>query len=584
MNITKDGSYSSSLSVSILTAFLGVFVVVGLTGEWELVGGHRLLGDGTADIWGHSWGYGWVARSLAHGQFPLERAPISFPQPQKWWIIDMPVAVLLMPVTRVLGTAFAFNLAMLGHVFIGAGSVAGLCLRRQVAPGVAVLAGILAVTSPFVRGIFVSGIPEGLSVLLVPLFILLLEGGLLGRRLQWFGAVTLAPILVLDGAYGAISGALAGIFVLAQIMWSSTERWRVFGRGVFVGLSAGAALAGLHWVLKYTQHPTTEDSFRNIGGIGDYWALQPLEGSDLLSWFTPHLLLPLSIPESPHRHIVYVGLLLTAFIVVAAWSSARVRRDALLVGLSFVLALGPVLYIGGVAQSAAVLPGIWIWATGASNLYRLGGLVPCLGLVVVASGFAATRWRRFSAFALLLVGCEWWLGAPLAVSIPTTPDPAGVVEEYLLTNEEKGAVLDLPFDREGRKDRGPHPQRTFYLQSIHQRPIASALYNIAPMHFRVPVVGALDKAVSSAWRREQSTDGGEPAELSVIPPAPYGEDAADARLALVQRGFRFVTLDLELVVLSQRADALFWAKAWLGEPVVVSEDGLRHVWRVEGEK
>ena len=45
-----------------------------------------VLGAGTADIWGHTWGYWWAWESLSSGSFPFAHAPLRHPDGQAWWV------------------------------------------------------------------------------------------------------------------------------------------------------------------------------------------------------------------------------------------------------------------------------------------------------------------------------------------------------------------------------------------------------------------------------------------------------------------------------------------------------------------
>lgn len=560
----------------LLAALIAPVVLLGLTGRPGVWLGRPLIGGGTADVWGHTWGYWWTARSLTHGRLPFMRAPVNHPQAQSWWVIDLPVAAILTPITEALGAGAAYNLAFALHAAIGAAAIAALILRRGGRPWVGVMAGVVAATSPFVRGALVSGVPEALAVLLVPLLVLLLDAGLAGRRRHLLGAAALAVVLVLDGAYSAIAGALAGTAALVAAVVGSKERMKVLARSAAVALPAGLALFGLHTALQYSQHPAMDRAEERMVDIGAAWALQPLCGSDLASWSVPAQLLPLVEPATGHRHIVYVGLLLPVLLGVAAWRHKAARRPALLALAAGVVALGPALYVFGTARSPAVLPGTALWMAGATNLYRLAGLVPVMGLI----GLACLR-HKLVPVAIVAVALEWLVGAPLPLRIPTTADPASEVETWLAAQTDRGAVIDLPFDREGSGARGPWPQRTFYLQSVHQRPIASALYRPTQVNERSRSLSMFDRAITRAWRQESVPQGGrKPQRPARIPPPPSETQQVSLNQKVFHVGFRYVTLDLDLVRPYQRADAQAWLTAWLGEAEVVSSDEMRLVWTI----
>ena len=93
----------------------------------------------------------------------------------------------------------------------------------------------------------------------------------------------------------------------------------------------------------------------------------------------------------------------------------------------------------GEPLTEAILPGTWLWVAGATNLYRLAGLVPVMGLVALAMAGTSGRSVRWSALLVALVGLEWTLGSPIAWRLPTTPDSAGPVEHWLRARPRTGA-------------------------------------------------------------------------------------------------------------------------------------------------
>ncbi len=239
------------------------------------------------------------------------------------------------------------------------------------------------------------------------------------------------------------------------------------------------------------------------------------------------------------------------------------------------------LRLWGQPVGPAWLPGRLLWELGASNLYRLAGLVP-LGLVVAVT----LAWRRGPALGALMlaVGLEWAVGAPLPLRLPTTPNPSGPVEAWLRAQATAGAVLDLPVDLEGTLSAGPFPQRTFALQAVHGRPIASGLYADAPALGLDPALAAMGSALARLSRRAPAgqvvapSKGPRKGGPLRLPRPPQAEGGRRLSAALADRGFAFVTLDLERVPDDHRADAQAWVEAWLGAPALRSGD--RAVWRI----
>jgi hypothetical protein len=552
------------------SAFAGVLCVLAallLAGEPGLLTGGQLLGGGTADVWGHLWGYAWVADSLLAGRLPLAGAPVSFPRPQVWWVIDLPVAVLLVPLTRV-APGLAWNAALLLPLGLGGACTSAWLQRRGVAALPSVLAALVVALSPFARGALVSGLPEALVVLLAPALLLLLEPGLRGSGRALVGASILAPLLVLDGAYGALIGGIVGAFALVEA-WREARDPRALLRALPVALSALLAVALTRWALRLSEHPALI-SGPSRGDLREApaWIHRALGGADLASFFVPAQLLPSLEPVTAHRHVVYVGAVLVVGAAVAALRHRAARGPALLALLIFVLALGPELRIWG-QLIGLPLPGLALWELGATNAYRLAGLVP---LFLVAAMGQGTRSRALSPL-LGVALIEGLLAAPIPARLPSLPSPADEVTEWL-SEQPTGGVLDLPFDHEGQDNRGAHPQRTFGLQAFHGQPIASGLYRTAAavrlhkrlaqfdsavhLRFEDPAeVSALSRRAGVRWRR--------------IGGPPEGDQALLLEALLWREGFRYLLLDLEQIEPDQREEARAWARGWLGEPARVSE-------------
>ena len=242
---------------------------------------------------------------------------------------------------------------------------------------------------------------------------------------------------------------------------------------------------------------------------------------------------PPVIPILP-TDIVYVGILLP-LMVWAAWKHVPSRRPAAIAVFGGVLALGPALFVWGEPLTEAILPGTLLWVAGATNLYRLAGLVPVMGLLAVGLALSARCSARVAALALMAVGLEWSVGAPLPLRLAATPDPAGPVEDWLRDHPRGGAVLDLPFDREGTKARGAYPQRTFYLASARSADL-SGLYQQATMETRQPGLGAFSRSVRVGWRSRGARPRDAPPRNVPVPPPPRGALPPTSPRCLFKKG------------------------------------------------
>ena len=526
-----------------------------------------------------------MADSLSGGELPFSNAPLRWPEGQVWWIIDWPVALLLTPLTLLFNASVSYNMAILGHVGVGAAGFVLWLRSRDVQTEHAWMAALLMTISPFVRGVVTSGVPEALSVLLVPLFLWYLERALREDRpmKSMVGAGAMAAFLVLDGAYGAVVGALAGGWCLTEALWERERHWRtVLSRSACVVVPAIGALVLLKTALSTSVHPALEQSPASLSESLPWWPLQLVGGTDLSSFFVPSFLFPEHLPApTGHRHVVYTGL---ALALAAGWAARqRVSRGPVILAvLAGVMALGPTLRVWGSSFDGFTLPGVWLWDAGARNLYRLAGLasLALLMAVALAWGREEGRSRRLLHGLWLVIAVEWFGGAPIPVQLPTTPNPIGPVESWMANQPGDGAVLDLPFEHEGTAARGPHPQRSLHLQTAHGRPIASGLYPPAYGSVIPAPLAQLDGIIEKARRFEhQAARGGRGhAPVFRIPPVPAESTQQSMRLALRTAGFQFVVLDLETVPSSQQDAVLDWVTACFGPSAM--DVGTRSVWEI----
>ena len=521
----------------------------------EVLTGEALFGVGTSDIWGHAWAYQRMADDPG-----LWSAASAWPQGQSWWVIDAPVALLLIPVTLLASAAVAYNVAFLLHVGVGA-AVLAAWLHGRVPPAVAVFSGVLVTWSPFVRGAFVSGLPEALGVLLVPAFAWALWEGVRGSGKALALSGVLGALVVLDGAYGALWVAIAGPVVVL----SAGVSWRHLARGLAAAVPAVGAVALVDAALNLTEHPA-------FVAQHDVDAVR-LVGTDLVDFVVASDV----VHASGHRHVVTVGVVAVALALGAAWRRRSAWPLLVVAALAAVLGLGQALQVAGV-ETGLPLPGALLSGTGAANLYRVAGLVPValVGVVALASG------RRIAwAAGLVAIALEWTLACGLPIQTPTIDNPAGPVERWLAEAPDPGAVLDLPFDREGTSNPGATAQRTFFLSTVHGRSIASGLYTPAPLERGPGPFRRVTGFVKRGWSDLRPPPGDVvPLELGSAPRLPdlTERDIAGIEDALQRQGFQYVWLDLELVAPSGRDELDAWVTAWLGPPHV--EDGLRRAWRL----
>lgn len=542
-----------------LLAPLGVFLAALDPG---LLTGEALLGAGTADLWGHAWGYGWVASSLAEGSLPYAEAPLNFPEGQAWWVVDLPVAVVLSPLVWLGGPALGWHGSLALRLGLAALALDWFLRRRGLSRALAGAGALVLCWGPVPRGLLLSCVPEGLSVLLAPAFGQLALDGLRGSRRATLGATLAGPLLVLEGGYSGLSAGLCGALALALALWEGRTLRALLGAALIAAPAAAVGLLQLR-LMEAAQHRALTLPVIVPPAFPDWPAVMP-GSSDLLVAFAHGWMLPAVSEEVVHRHVAYVGLPLLLLGLLAAWRH-RGSRGLVLLGLvALVLSLGARLSWGG--EVLLRLPTAALTEVGGSNTYRLASLAG-VGLLAGALLGLPRRWRPL---ALALVFVDWLAAAPLSPG--TVARPEGPVEVAL--SEVEGGVLDLPLDRDGQGRTGPFPQRTFYLQAVHGRPIASSLHvhNAAVRGLRT--VRALEATVGAAV-----LTGGREAQGGRLRSLARGARARDLA-ALEALGFGAVSYDGERIPGPTAEQVRAFLLDWLGEPLV--QEGSRMCWALRG--
>jgi hypothetical protein len=530
----------------------GVWVIPALVAGFRA----RYLGNGTADIWGHAAGYGWVASALAHGGSPWA-PPINHPVGQPWAVVDLPLAALLTPVTLTAGPLAAWHLGLIAIIALGSAGVAAWVGERG-DRAAAVLAGLAWAVSPFVRGVVASGVSEALILGLLPWLAVAVKA-----ERRWIAAA-IAALVAWTGPYSSLD-LLLWLMVIA--VDASARR-----SGVVRALApavCGACVGGVLLGVSAIGHPSFHADLDGPVNPGAMWAWASRGGADLANVFAPWLVLPPAEPTVLHRHVAWVGVVAATLMVASVRRAPGERRwwAALVVG-AVVLSLGPELRVWG-ARTGVPLPGALLGPLLGQNPWRHAGLAALIVPMLV--GVADRRWLAVVMLEGLLAPAPWWP--------PSTPDPVGPVERALATGE--GAVLDLPLDREGRLPKGIAPQRAFVLGVAHGRPIASALY-VAPAVLDNPAVARLDEQFRAAlvhdagWRRPRAP--GAPPPRRNEEPFPGFLLPSSARADLARRGFTAVTLAADVVPPSARPAFERALCDWLGEPERRTPD--RWLWRL----
>jgi len=421
------------LTAALLYLGLGLIVVApALVDPTGLAIGHP-----EADTYNHLWGYWHVVGQLLQGRSPLDAPGLGWPTGGRLYFIDMLGALLTAPVQLLGGPVLAYNLGLAGNVAL-AGLGAFLLARRLGYPASAAgFVGFAYATTPHLLGQLTDGISETAGVGWLPLSVLatlrwLDEPG--PRRGAELG-LALASSTLASFYYGLFSGMFVAAILLHQALlrprfWSRAAVWRSAGLAALTLLVvAGPAL----WAFQRTLSASDALVTREEGFVA--LTLTGHNMVDLLSFFRP------GRSYSPDLRALYDEALIV--VVYAGWTlilaaTAAVvralRRPAELARLrpwlagaliSFILALGPYLYLGG---GYAQLPGggplplpflalartLPIFSR-ISHAFRF--VVPLgLCLSMLAGAWIATR-RRHGPVALTL-GALWALELVFLSPVP----------------------------------------------------------------------------------------------------------------------------------------------------------------------
>lgn len=324
------------------------------------------LGHPETDTYNHLWGYWHVVGQLSQGRSPLDAPGLGWPGGGRLYFIDMLGALLTAPAQLLLGPVFAYNLGLALNVAL-AGLGAYLLARHLRYPlAAALFAGLAYATTPHLLGQIYDGISETAGIGWLPLCVL--------STLRWreqpsvrsgaLAGATLAMASLASFYYGLFSGLFVGALLLDWMV----ARPRALARpGVWrSGLAFAATLLVLAgpalWLFNQSLGAPDALVTRDEGFVS--LTLTGHNMVDLLSFFRPGRTYSPDLRERFDEAlivVVYVGwtLLLAAGAALLRARTRPAEREALrpwLVGalISFVLSLGPYLYVAG---SYASLPG-----------------------------------------------------------------------------------------------------------------------------------------------------------------------------------------------------------------------------------
>lgn len=427
--------------------------------------GRLALGHPGNDVWNHLWGYWWVGRSLAEGEFPLHTELLAWPTGGALWFIDTFNALLTLPVQWAAGPVAAYNLGIwLNLLLCGAGACALAWVVTGSRPGAAV-AGVAYMTTPHLLGQIYNGISETVGAGWLPLALLTMRQA---ARLPSFrsGAVAGGVVGVTALAnwyYGLFAGIVfGGLCFRAMVVGMQRLPTRRHIRATAGALGAGAFTAGLVaapalWLFRTTMSAADALVTRDPDFVWRSLVLHNM--TDLAAVILPGGGASDPLGAEFGENLIAVVYLGGTLLLPAAWvtvSHLRVRAAPwiLLFLVFLLLSLGPFLYVAGqyVSWGGAWVPLPFLWlfewfpAFGRiSHAYRFSlGASLALAILAAIAVRHAPRWGVRAGYAAVLLGSarivESLLLAPGEWPIPTSQ----VTIPSVYSRLTGGAVIELP--------------------------------------------------------------------------------------------------------------------------------------------
>lgn len=456
-------------------------LAAGLCGPALLDPAARAVGHADADTFNHVWGYWQLYEALAAGRAPFTTELLGYPAGGALYFIDLFGALRTLPVQWAFGPVVAYNVACWSNLWLAGVGAHLLAARVSGSSWAALVAGVGFAASPHLLGQAHNGISETLAVGFLPLFLWAALGlrAAPGRARAVVTGLSLGLCGLSNWYYGLFAG-LVGLVFLVESLGRGPRAAAL--RPVLPWALAPAALLVLPplWAFQATMRAEAALVARD-----PEFVLASLIGHnvvDTLSFFRPgdhHSPDLLALYDERLRAVVYLGWVTLALAALGA----RDRRGwVALAGVSFVLALGPFLYIGG---DHALLPGsvfvplpfYALWASlplfsTISHAYRFVVLTQ-LSLGVLAACALARR-PRLAPVAALAVLLDGALLSPAEWPVPHAETKTPAVYAQI---EGPGAVIDLPVSLQSLAQ-----GRYALYQITHGRPIPYALNDPTPDH------------------------------------------------------------------------------------------------------
>ncbi len=476
----------------------------------------------------------WTLWRAARAPLALEHPDVLFPSGATVLLADIPEALAVAPITRLLGPVVAFNALQIAHIALAAALAHALAAAEGLAPRHARIAGVAYGLAPVWLSAVHNGNPDVGPGWLLPACVLLARDVTRGWE-RVLAAGLILGVAPWCNPYVAVMAALAVLLHLPPPR-DTAGALRLLGLGLVAAIPTGA----FAWAIEASM--AAPDGIITKRGPQDL-----LIGQAWLAGF--------AWPQFEHLqdgwtvHAWYLGLAPLALALLARrprWFGAL-----LLGGL---LALGSDLRLTQAGAALAPLPGrLTAQLPGLDALrlvYRFGGLAALAVAMLAAHGAARLevhlelhqrelhqlvgRWLA-PALAVVVAGDLLIVGAGLTRlrAGPIFTDDACA----LLKDLPPGPVVDLP---------SGYGERWLLGQTCHGRPVAQALNRPWDRSVR----HAMDKAPATTLRRLKKL-GFKWVVIHTVPDAAPHERAPAAALAQTLRERGWVVAESAGVVIGQ---------------------------------
>lgn len=421
------------------------------------------IGHPNNDVWNHVWGYGFVAQSLAQGEWPMHTDLLNWPHGGTLWFIDLVGALITLPINWASGPVAAYNASMLIQwVLAGAGMYA-LAWRVTGSAAGAWAAGIAYQTMPHLMGQAYNGISETLMAGFLPLALLGLREMFHGpsRKTAIWAGVAVGATALANWYYGLFAG-IALVGLLTRALWRNGGRINrsMLPIGIIFGATLTLIVAPAFVAFRESMAATDAVVTRDPQFV---WATLVLHNmTDVVSFFRPGKHYSPDLKEMFGEDllvIVYLGHALLWPALLGLRSDLRSRMKSWVwLGLGFfILALGPFLFIAGdyVAAFGGWIPlpflALFEWTpmfSRISHAYRFTVGVSLALCMLLAWSIRSFRNGRVPVWVIATVLVAFRIGESTLASPAPFPLPASNASIPAAVSQlEGGAVLDLPVGR-----------------------------------------------------------------------------------------------------------------------------------------